>query len=60
LQTGIAVQIDRNTQARAIEIIKEVTLAVSEWQSVATQFGLIKREIDRMASAFEYEDLKKI
>jgi serine/threonine-protein kinase HipA len=49
----------RIKKARAIEIIKEVALAVSEWRSVATQFGLIKREIDRMASAFEHEDLKK-
>lgn len=49
----------RIKKARALEIIKEVTLAVNEWRSVATQFGLIKREIDRMASAFEHEDLKK-
>ena len=32
---------------------------MSEWRSVATQFGLIKREIDRMSSAFEHEELKK-
>jgi serine/threonine-protein kinase HipA len=43
----------RIMKARALEIIKEVALAVSEWRSVATQYGLIKREIDRMASAFE-------
>ena len=49
----------RIKKARAFEIIKEVALAVSEWRSVATQFGLIKREIDRMASAFEHEELKK-
>ena len=49
----------RIKKARALEIIKEVALAVSEWRSVATQFGLIKREIDRMASAFEHEELKK-
>jgi len=45
----------RIKKARALEIIKEVALAVSEWRSVATQFGLKKREIDRMASAFEHE-----
>ena len=49
----------RIKKVRALEIIKEVALAVSEWRSVATQFGLIKREIDRMASAFEHEELKK-
>ena len=49
----------RINKVRAFEIIKEVALAVSEWRSVATQFGLIKREIDRMASAFEHEELKK-
>ena len=38
---------------------KEVTLAVSQWRSVASKFGLIKREIDRIASAFEDEELKK-
>ena len=43
----------RIKKARALEIIKEVEQAVSEWRSVATQYGLIKREIDRMASAFE-------
>ncbi|KTD19860.1 hypothetical protein [Legionella londiniensis] len=48
----------RIKKARALEIIKEVALAVGEWRSVATQFGLTKREIDRMASAFEHKDLK--
>ena len=54
-------QIDefRIKKARALEIIKEVVSAVSEWRIVATQFGLRKREIDRMASAFQYEDIKK-
>ncbi len=49
----------RIRKARAREIIKEVALAVSEWRAVATQFGLIKREIDRMASAFEHEEQKE-
>ncbi|MCW8452617.1 type II toxin-antitoxin system HipA family toxin [Legionella quinlivanii] len=49
----------RITKVRAIEIIKEVGLAVKEWRSVAAQFGL-KKEIDRMVSAFEHEDLNKI
>ncbi len=49
----------RVKKARALEILKEVASAVSNWRSVASQFGLTKREIDRMASAFEHEDLKK-
>ncbi|OEH47508.1 hypothetical protein lpari_01431 [Legionella parisiensis] len=35
-------------------------MAVSEWQAVASQLGLTKREIDRMTSAFEHEELKKL
>jgi serine/threonine-protein kinase HipA len=33
----------RIKKARALEIIKEVAIAVSEWRSVATQFGLKKK-----------------
>jgi len=40
---------------RAHEIIKEVIFAVKEWRIVAQQFGLSKKEIDRMASAFEHD-----
>lgn len=50
----------RIKKTRALEIIKEVAMAVSEWQAVASQLGLTKREIDRMASAFEHEELKKL
>ena len=49
----------RLKKPRAFEIIKEVALAVREWRTVATQFGLSKKELDRMASAFEHKDLKK-
>ena len=49
----------RIKKPRAQEIIREVGLAVSEWRSVATQFGLSKKEVDRMACAFEHEDLEK-
>ena len=45
---------------RGIEIAKEVGLAVSEWRGVAAQFDLSKKQIDRMASAFEHEDLEKV
>ena len=49
----------RIKKPRALEIIKEVALAVHEWKNVAAQLGLSKKEIDRMASAFEHKDLKK-
>jgi serine/threonine-protein kinase HipA len=44
---------------RANEIIQEVGAAVNQWQKIAVQYGLGKREIDRMASAFEHEDGEK-
>jgi serine/threonine-protein kinase HipA len=44
---------------RAKEIIQEVSAAVSQWQKVAVQYGLGKKEIDRMASVFEHEDGEK-
>ncbi len=49
----------RIKKTRASEIIKEVALAVKEWRSVAARFGLKNKEIDRMTSAFEHEDLRK-
>lgn len=44
---------------RSIKIIKEVAMAVQEWRKIAKEFDLSKKEIDRMASAFEHEDLDK-
>ena len=44
---------------KAREIAKQVGNAVSKWRAEATRQGLTKREIDRMASAFEHEDLKR-
>jgi serine/threonine-protein kinase HipA len=38
-------------------IANEVATAVSRWRTVATRYGLSKAECDRMASAFEHEDL---
>ena len=49
----------RIKKPRANEIAKEVALAVSEWRNVSAQFSLSKKEMDRMASAFEHEDLEK-
>ena len=44
--------------AKAREIAKQVGTAVSKWRDEAARHGLTKNEIDRMASAFEHEDLK--
>ena len=48
----------RLTKKKAYQIISEVTKPIVKWRCVARSFGLSKREIDRMASAFEHEDLK--
>ena len=44
--------------AKAREIAAEVGKAVSKWRDEAARHGLTKAEIDRMASAYEHEDLK--
>jgi len=44
------------TQAR--DIASEVGKVVSGWRVEARQFGLSQSEIDRMAPAFEHDDLK--
>jgi serine/threonine-protein kinase HipA len=43
---------------QAREIAKQVAKAVSKWRDEAARHGLTKNEIDRMASAFEHDDLK--
>jgi serine/threonine-protein kinase HipA len=43
--------------ARAREIAKQLGIVVSKWRDEAARRGLTKNEIDRMASAFEHEDL---
>ena len=42
----------------AHQIAKQVGQAVAKWRQVAAGIGLTKTEIDRMASAFEHDDLK--
>ena len=42
----------------AHRIAKQVGQAVAPWRQVAKKLGLTPAEIDRMASAFEHEDLK--
>jgi serine/threonine-protein kinase HipA len=44
--------------AKAKVIAKEVGKSVSGWRSEALRRGIKKTEIDRMASAFEHEDLE--
>ncbi len=44
----------RIKKPRALEIIRDVELAVSAWRNVAVKFGISKKEIDRMASAFDH------
>lgn len=44
--------------AKAKVIAKEVGKSVSRWRSEALRHGIKKTEIDRMASAFEHEDLE--
>jgi serine/threonine-protein kinase HipA len=43
---------------KAQQIAKEVAKAVSKWRTEAARHDIGKNEIDRMASAFEHEDLK--
>src|SRR4029077_13656361 len=45
--------------AEAGEIAAQVGKATSKWHDEAAAHGITKREIDRMASAFEHEDLKE-
>jgi serine/threonine-protein kinase HipA len=43
---------------KARAIAKEVATAVSKWRDEAARQGLAKSEIERMASAFEHDDLE--
>ena len=43
----------------ARRIIKEVAVAVARWRSVAAAAGVSARHADRLASAFEHEDLRQ-
>ncbi len=44
---------------KAQVIAAEVGRAVATWREEAARIGLVQAEIDRMASAFEHEDLKE-
>ena len=45
--------------AGARRIIKEVAVSVAQWRSVAATLRVSTRQADRMASAFEHEDLRQ-
>ncbi|HEY4817979.1 MAG TPA: type II toxin-antitoxin system HipA family toxin [Candidatus Acidoferrum sp.] len=47
----------KDKEARAIA--SEIAAVVSDWKQVAEKTGLTRAEIDRMASAFEHDDLDK-
>lgn len=47
------------TPPQAAQIAAEVAAAVLNWREVATANGLTAAQIDRMASAFEHEDILK-
>ena len=42
---------------RAREILREVAASVARWRSIAAEVGLRPAQAERMASAFEHEDL---
>lgn len=46
-----------STQAK--KILKEIGLATALWREEAAKLKIKKVEIDRMASAFDHEDLQK-
>lgn len=59
LETALSVAKDfRLEKSEANKIIKEVAKAVSKWREIAKNFDITKKEIERMASAFEHEDLE--
>jgi serine/threonine-protein kinase HipA len=45
--------------SEAREIVREVASAISFWRKVAASFGIFRKEIERMSSAFEHEEQVK-
>jgi serine/threonine-protein kinase HipA len=58
LAIDVAEYFDLDSQ-QAKKIIKEVGFATALWRKTAEKFKIKKTEIERMASAFEHEDLQK-
>jgi serine/threonine-protein kinase HipA len=44
----------------ALSIAREVAVSVRSWRKVGARHGIRPREIDRMASAFEHDDLQAV
>lgn len=44
---------------KAKGLVREVGHAVSQWRKTAAAIGIANKEIDRMATAFEHEDLRR-
>jgi serine/threonine-protein kinase HipA len=49
----------RLSKPEASAIAKDVGIVVATWREVAAQHGLTANQIDRMASAFEHDDLAR-
>ena len=47
------------TQAQARSVIREVATVTATWRDTAREVGARAAEIDRMASAFEHDELKR-
>lgn len=45
-------------QSQALEIVKSVGDSVSSWRAEAGRIGVTPQEIERMASAFDHDDLR--
>lgn len=57
LETALRVAREfRLKKEEALSIIEEVASSVKQWRCVAAEFGLSKRECDRMSSAFVVQD----
>lgn len=47
------------TDEKARAIVKEVAASASDWRAEAVRQGLSRPQIDRMASAFEHQDMER-
>lgn len=56
--TRLSVKITRGNPGTARAIVAEVGRAVATWRAAAARQGLDASQIDRMAVAFEHEDLR--
>ena len=57
LALTVAPYFDLNENA-ARAIARDIALSVAEWRTIASKLGLPRHAIERMASAFDHDDLK--